>query len=115
MSHYINKHFATLESPTVSSKWSNATEDKRIELVYDQLKKNVIYKNFAVVQAQKDGKVTLRIEESIPAAMRGLMLLELEELLKNFIDKGVTVWLEPVGDKSKLRQLRGIKIIAEKL
>ena len=26
------------------------------------------------------------------------------------IDNGITVWLEPVGDKSKLRNLRGIEI-----
>ena len=38
------------------------------------------------------------------------MLLDLEEKLKNEIDLGITVWCEPVGDKSKLRNLRGIKI-----
>ena len=38
------------------------------------------------------------------------MLLELEEKLKNELDEGITIWLEPVGDKSKLRNLRGINI-----
>ena len=37
-------------------------------------------------------------------------ILELEERLKSKIDKGITVWCEPIGDKSKLRKLRGIKI-----
>ena len=37
------------------------------------------------------------------------MLLELEEKLKSVLDKGISLWLEPVGDKSKLRNLRGIK------
>ena len=37
------------------------------------------------------------------------MVLELEEKLKSALDKGISVWLEPVGDKSKLRNLRGIK------
>ena len=41
------------------------------------------------------------------------MLLELESYLKENIDKGLTVWLEPVGDRSKLRNLRGIKIKPE--
>ena len=36
------------------------------------------------------------------------MLLDLEERLKKKIDLALTVWLEPVGDKSKLRNLRGI-------
>lgn len=110
MTNYINKHFATLESPVVNEEWSYLSEDKRINLVNDQLKKNDVYRNFIVTQALKDGKITLRIEESIPASKRGVMLLELEQALKNSIDKGLTVWLEPVGDKSKLRQLRGIKI-----
>ena len=53
----------------------------------------------------------LLCKKNIFASMnkRGLFLLELEERLKSAIDKGITIWLEPVGDKSKLRQLRGIK------
>ena len=37
-------------------------------------------------------------------------ILELEEKLK-LIDKGITIWCEPVGDKSKLRKLRGVEIV----
>jgi hypothetical protein len=33
--------------------------------------------------------------------------------LKSAVDRGITVWCEPVGDKSKLRQLRGVKIITK--
>ena len=40
------------------------------------------------------------------------MLLDFEEELKKSIDQGITIWLEPVGDKSKLRNLRGITIKA---
>ena len=36
------------------------------------------------------------------------MLLDLESLIKDNIDDGISIWLEPVGDKSKLRNLRGI-------
>ena len=45
--------------------------------------------------------------------MKEAFFLNLEERLKNNIDKGLTVWFEPVGDKSKLRNLRGIKIKPE--
>ena len=51
----------------------------------------------------------MKIETKIPASERGVLLLELEKSLKLKIDEGITIWLEPVGDKSKLRQLRGIK------
>jgi hypothetical protein len=50
------------------------------------------------------------VKETIPTNIRGLLLLDLEKKLKDNIDNGLTVWLEPVGDKSKLRNLRGIKI-----
>ena len=33
-------------------------------------------------------------------------------MLKSKIDKGLTVWCEPVGDKSVLRKLRGFEIKA---
>jgi hypothetical protein len=56
--------------------------------------------------------VTLRIEENIPANERGLFLITLEEKLKKLVDIGLTIWLEPVGDKSKLRNLRGVQIKA---
>ena len=49
-----------------------------------------------------------KVLESIASNKRGLLLLELEEQLKRKVDNGITVWLEPVGDKSKLRNLRGI-------
>ena len=38
------------------------------------------------------------------------MLLDLEEKIKASIDQGITVWCEPVGDKSVLRKLRGFEI-----
>ena len=37
-------------------------------------------------------------------------MLDFEESLKKNIDRGITIWLEPVGDKSKLRNLRGVEI-----
>ena len=39
------------------------------------------------------------------------ILEKLEEMLKSVLDQGITVWCEPVGDKSKLRKMRGVKII----
>ena len=33
-------------------------------------------------------------------------MLDLEEKIKTEIDRGLSIWCEPVGDKSKLRQLR---------
>ena len=109
MINYINKDNSLAESPKVSLEWKQKSEKERIKLITDKLIENPLYKNFEVVKAEENAQVILRIEKSIPASKRGVMLLELEEMLKNFVDKSITIWLEPVGDKSKLRNLRGIK------
>ena len=69
-------------------------------------------KDFEVIKAPDNGQIVLKIEQIIPVNERGLLLLELEEILKSVVDKGITVWCEPVGDKSKLRKLRGVEIKA---
>ena len=104
------KNFFTKEqTPLPSESWKNNTEGKRIELITTELKKNTLYKEFEVTSAAFNGQIVLKIEKAIPANERGLFLLELEENLKSSVDRGITVWCEPVGDKSKLRNLRGIK------
>tara|TARA_B100001175_G_C18970751_1_gene385107 strand:+ start:126 stop:452 length:327 start_codon:yes stop_codon:yes gene_type:complete len=105
----MNKFFAKEITPVTSEKWRSDNEINRIELLSKELKKNNIYKDFEVVSAPSNGQIVLKIEKTIPANKRGLLLLNLEENLKFSIDKGITVWCEPVGDKSKLRNLRGIK------
>tara|TARA_B100001540_G_C15581917_1_gene539962 strand:- start:329 stop:667 length:339 start_codon:yes stop_codon:yes gene_type:complete len=106
---YISKTNALLSSPKTSEKWKKKTNQDRIKTINDHLNKyNLNY--IDVVNTEEDGQVILKIEKQISAGERGLMLLELEEKLKNELDEGITIWLEPVGDKSKLRNLRGINI-----
>jgi len=94
----------------VSDKWLSMPEQDRLNYVRAFLGG---YKEYADIEAQSasdNGHVVLRIEETIPANFRGLFLLELETRIKNELDMGITIWLEPVGDKSKLRQLRGVEV-----
>ena len=83
-------------------------------MIMNILNSSQLYKGFQVTQALDNGQIVLRIEKSIPANERGLLLLELEEKIKLGIDMGLTIWCEPVGDKSKLRKLRGIEINTKK-
>ena len=103
------KNFSNQETPRPSENWKNLSESSRIEMIAEELKKNKIYDGFEVVEAPDNGQIVLKIERTILAKERGILLLELEEKLKSSLDKGISVWLEPVGDKSKLRNLRGIK------
>ena len=108
MKNYINKEFSQAPSPVSTEQWKNKSEKERIVMVYEKIKLNSLYEGFEVMSADDDAQVTLKIERSIPANERGVLLLDLESDLKASIEKAITIWLEPVGDKSKLRNLRGI-------
>ena len=108
----MKKNFSNLTTPITSQDWKRESEENRIKSVSKEIKKNILYKDFEVIKAPDNGQIVLKIERIIPANERGLLLLELEGMLKSVVDKGITVWCEPVGDKSKLRQLRGVKINA---
>lgn len=114
MINYIKKNFAYEISPVVSSEWKRNTKDERVYAVKEILKKMQDYKNYEVLDALDNGHVIFKILESIPASTRGERLLSLEEMLKSKIDEGITVWLDHEGDKSKLRNLRGIKFGSKK-
>jgi hypothetical protein len=104
------KNYASAKTPVVNKSWIEMSTEKRVELVKNELKKDSKTIDFEITHTTDDGQIVFKVEKSIPANIRGLLLLGLEEQLKNNIDKGLTVWFDPVGDKSKLRNLRGIKV-----
>lgn len=104
------KNYASVKTPVVSKSWIEMSTEKRVELVKNELKKDSRTLDFKITQTTDDGQVVFKVENSIPANIRGLLLLDLEKRLKNSIDKGLVVWFDPLGDKSKLRNLRGIKV-----
>ena len=104
------ENYSKSKTPVTSEKWLNKSEEDRKKIISNELNKCDLYKDFKILKAPSNGQIVLKIERIIPANERGLLLLDLEEKLKIEIDKGITVWCEPVGDKSKLRKLRGIEI-----
>ena len=86
------KNFALEATPTTGKNWKNSSEEVRKSLIYEIIKKDQNYDDFEIYQTSDDG----------------------EEKLKEIIDAGLTVWLEPVGDRSKLRNLRGINFKPDK-
>lgn len=101
---------ATAETPRPSRKWLKMDEKQRTALVKSFLSNYPYFAEIEVSHAPDNGQVVLRIERQISASERGLFLLDLEEKIKAEIDQGLSIWCEPVGDRSKLRQLRGIEI-----
>jgi len=104
--------YATQASPVVSAKWEQHSELERINEL-----KNVVDHGGAkfsevleVIGAKKDGQVVVRMLKTCGPAERGTLLLDLEELFKKSVDRGITVWGEALGDKNSLRNLRGIEV-----
>ncbi len=108
----ISKENSLAKTPITNNEWQNKSASERVKLIQNFLSKENEYKEYEVINAEKDGQIVLKINKSIPANIRGILLLDLEKELKKKIDNGLTIWLEPVGDKSKLRNLRGITIKA---
>ena len=108
------KNFALEATPTTGKNWKNSPEEVRKSLIYEIIKKDQNYDDFEIYQTSDDGEVVFKVNKLLPSNVRGLLLLELEEKLKEIIDEGLTVWLEPVGDRSKLRNLRGINFKPDK-
>ena len=103
-------NYSKSKTPQISNKWINLKSTERIDKINKVLKYQEITKNFKVSKVPDNGQIEIRIEKSIPSNIIGIMLIDLETLIKKEIDEGLTLWCEPVGDKNKLRILRGVKI-----
>ena len=77
---YINKESATAETLKPTVEWIKKSEDERIKLIGEKLKKNELYKDFEITNAHENGDVIIKIEKTIPAKIRGVLLLEMEAI-----------------------------------
>lgn len=90
--------------------WISLSDGERVDLVRRRLQDFEGAETFKVVKVDASGQVVISTEKNIPANERGMYLLSLERWLKQSIDEGLHLWCEPVGDRSKLRNLRGVVI-----
>ena len=102
------KDFIFTKTPSTSEGWLKLTNEERVKLLTIELKKKKL-EYFEVFETPDNGKIIFKVSKPIPSNERSVLLLDLESKIKENIDKGLTVWFEPVGDKSKLRNMRGIK------
>jgi hypothetical protein len=104
------KNYSKEQSPKVSELWLKMNDIERKELITLELKKHDAYKDFEVIKTPENGQIEIRIDNGLVVNERALILLNLESILKSRVDNGITVWCDIVGDKSKLRNLRGVSI-----
>lgn len=103
--------FTHKQSPSPKN-WKLMTDNQKRESINRCLKEKKVI-NLSLESFSDDGQIVFKIIENIAVNKRGLFLIEFESFLKNEIDKSLTIWCSAQGDKSKLRNLRGIKINQE--
>jgi hypothetical protein len=107
------KHYADVPTPAPGAAWTALNERQRVDQVLNKLQASPaqFLTQIEVVTAKADGQVIVKMKQSLPASQRGPFLLDLEDYLRD-IDQALVVWLEPLGDKNSLRNLRGIEVKA---
>ncbi len=105
---------ARANTPSPSPGWRQLSERTRLACVMKALDTGLAaaYGNVVIAAANSDGQIIVSLVEPMPAGARGTLLLDLEAFLKGAIDSGLVVWLEPLGDRNSLRNLRGIEVKA---
>ncbi len=105
---------AQKESPTPGPAWRQLLDAERLAKGRNALHVGPVSMsgNIVIAAANQDGQILVSLIEPMPAGKRGTLLLDLEEFLKKVIDPGLVVWLEPLGDRNSLRNLRGIEVKA---
>lgn len=107
-----NLEFASVPTPVPGDIWRTLTDRERLLEVEGALMTQLpaLRDLVSIVDAKSDGQIIVSLRVPVPADKRGTLLLDLEGGLKDLIDPGLVVWLEPLGDKSSLRRLRGIEV-----
>jgi hypothetical protein len=107
-----NFQYANADTPTPGHAWCQLSDEGRLSLVRNTVDAGMPSSNriIAIKEAKADGQVIVSLLEPVPADRRGTLLLDFEEFLKESVDRGLVVWLEPLGDRSSLRNLRGIEV-----
>lgn len=109
-----NLCYASTNTPTPGTAWLQLTDGERLMLVKRAVDDKIPNTNkiLEVTEAKPDGQIIAKLLEPVPADERGTLLLDFECFLKDSIDPGLAVWLEPLGDRNSLRNLRGIEVKA---
>lgn len=109
-----NLRYAGIDTPTPTSEWANSSDIERLSRLEQVLtaQKPLLQAILVITSAKQDGQVIVSLKEQLPPNKRGTVLLDLEEFLKEAVDPGLVVWLDALGDKNSLRNLRGIEVKA---
>ena len=108
----VNLQYVDYNTPSPGDRWKELSEPERINIVVECLgRASEEWRDIlSVISAKQDGQVIVSLVKPLPANKRGSFLLDIEASLKNEIDPAIAIWLEPIGDRNSLRNLRGIEV-----
>jgi len=108
----INLSYVETKTPKPGLHWQKFSDSERLKLVNDSLSAGSadFDANISIIEAKESGHIIVTLTNSKQAKDRGALLLDLEEYLKTAIDPSLVVWLQPLGDRNSLRNLRGIEV-----
>ena len=104
--------FCHTDTPSPSPLWLGSDARQRLDLIQKAMTLGFgkFSENLQIAHTHPDGQVIVRLINKLSPLDRSTMLLDFEEHLKKNLDQGLTVWLESLGDKNSLRNLRGIEV-----
>lgn len=102
------KEIAEADSPQPSRQWIEMSSVERISKVRNATPE--FNSLIELINARENGYLIARLIMELDPKERGNMLMNYEFQLKEKVDPSITVWLEPLGDKSTLRRLRGMEV-----
>jgi hypothetical protein len=105
----LNSYFE-VDTPSPEKSWLELKDLQRILLINNVIAQLNKSSKVTCTRALSSGEVYLKILESIAVSERLDFFLDLELELKKSIDNAIFVSCEPLGDKSSLRNLRGIQV-----
>jgi len=109
-----NKHIAEAETPLPGPTWGALDDRQRLDEVLRRLHAcpGQLSAQIEIASVKPDGQIIVRLKQPLSASQRGPVLLDFEAYLKETLDDALVVWLEALGDKNSLRNLRGIEVKA---
>ncbi len=96
------------DAPEPKRDWVSMTDWQRVEEIAAQLAH--LSADVSVISATRSGVVTLALDNSLNAKQRGTLLRRIEAALKEYVDESIIVYLQPQGDRNRLRRLRGVEV-----
>ncbi len=102
-------NYAESETPVVSKGWRGVSDVEWKRRITYALGRTGYAMQIRVLHVGAEGQVTVAID-AMPAAARGQLLLEVEQMLMQCVDIGLRLYLTPIQDRNRLRVLRGTPV-----